>query len=87
MIKENMNLGDEIVCFHFKCFFHIALMKNTFLEGLGHCLNPLLAEYFPCLSDFLLCCILPWKHKRSFYIAMETNQYNYIYILFVDHIV
>lgn len=61
MTKENMNLLDEIFYFNFKCFFQIALMKNTFLGGLGHCLNPLLAEHFPCLSGFLLCCILPWK--------------------------
>lgn len=87
MAKENMELTDEISCFNFKGFIQIALMKNTVLEGLGHCLNLLLAEHFSCLSDLLLCCILPWKPKRNFHIAMETNQYNYIYILFVDHIV
>lgn len=83
-----MNLVDEIFCFNFKQFFHIAVMKNIFLlGGLGHCLNPLLNEHFPYFSDLLLCCILPWKPKRSFYIAMETNQYKYICILFIDQVV
>lgn len=87
MTKESMSLVEDIFCFNFKRFFQIAIMKNTFLlGGLGCCLNPLLAEHFPYFSDLSLCCILPWKPKGSFYIAMETNQYKYIYILFIGQV-
>jgi len=83
MINKNMNLIEEIFSCGFKQFF-----KNTFLLGwLGCSLNPLLAEHFPYFSGLLLFCILPWKPKTRFYIAMETNQCKYIYILFIDKVV
>lgn len=88
MTKENMKPVDEIFWFNFKQFIQLAIMNNTsLLGGLGHCPNPALAERFPYFSDLLLCCILPWKPKRSFCIAMETNQYKYIYTLFIDQLV
>lgn len=88
MTKENINLVEYIFYFNFKQFLQISIMNATFpIGGLGCALNPWLAEHFPYFSDLLDSCMLPWKLMRSSYIAMETNQYKYLYILFIAKVV